>query len=262
MPSLPFFALLTAGACLGAATLAALADLLATRGDRRVAVQSLAGPALLLLAGFLAVEAFRRGGLPTASAADVLAWIALGSVALHLACVGLLKVRALGPFLLPLGAATALAAPLAGDRPWAGSGAGAPWGIVHGITSLAGFLAFALAFAAGALYLVQARRLKADPTRAGRLPSLETLDRINLWGLLLALPCWTTSLVAGALGAQALWGSDWATSPLVLFSTATWLILAGVTAARLTAALRGPKIAVLTLLGFALALAALAGGHR
>ena len=246
------------GILLAAATLAALLDLGSARGDRRVLVQSLSGTALLLLGGFLLAS--WRG---PATTAGVLAWIALGSVVAHLTSIAWLKVRALAPFLLPLAAAASLAAPLAGDRPWASAGpSAAPWARVHGIASLLGFSAFALAFAAGALYLVQARRLKGDPTGAGRLPSLETLDRLNLAGLLLALPCWTAALVAGILSAQASWGGNWMRTPLVLFSTATWAILAAVTAARLTATARGPKIAALSIAAFLLALAALLGGHR
>ncbi len=49
MSPLVQFALVAAAACLTAATLAALADLLSRMGDRRVVVQSLAGMGLVLL---------------------------------------------------------------------------------------------------------------------------------------------------------------------------------------------------------------------
>ncbi len=262
MTPLVQFALVAAAACLTAATLAALVDLLARQGDRRIAVQSLAGTGLVLLAVFLAAEGWRQGRLPNTTQ-DVLAWGAFGSVAVHLACIAGLRIRALGPFLLPVAAACALLAPLAGPRPWATPGAPqGPWGLVHGMAALAGQTAFALAFAAGALYLVQARRLKTDPARISRLPDLETLDRLNLGALLVALPCWTLSLVAGALQAQAAWGSDWMRKPLVLFSAGTWILVAGVTAVRLTATVRGRKIAALSIAAFVLAMAALLWGHR
>ena len=254
--SVPFL-LIASGALLAAATLAALADLLALRGDRRTVVQSLCGTAFLLLGAFLATS-----GTGRTSTAEVLAWIALGSVGAHLLCIAWLKVRALAPFLLPVAAAAALAAPAMLGRPWASAGpASAPWMALHGIAALSGISAFATAFAAGALYLVQDRRLKSDPTRAGRLPSLETLDRINLAAILLALPCWTAALLAGILGAQARWGGGWAHSRLVLFSAATWVILASVAAVRLTAAARGRKIALLSIATFLMALAAMLGGH-
>lgn len=255
-------ALIAAAACLLGATLAALTDLLASKGDRRVAVQGFSGTAMALLCLFLALEWLRMGRLPTGSTAQVLAWIAVGSLAIHLACIASLHIRALGTFLLPIAAACALAAPLAGDHPWAGRiHAGTPWGLIHGLSALAGMTAFAAAFATGALYLIQAARLKTRPLQAGRLPSLDTLDRLNLMSLVTALAAWTLALVAGALQAQASWGPDWASTPLVLVSGATWLTLSGVTAARMTATMRGPKVAWLSVAGFALAVAALIAGH-
>ncbi len=255
MPLLAQGALVVAAACLVAATLAALADLLTVRGDRRVVVQSLAGSGFLLLAVFLGSEALVRGWFPAASAADVLAWVALGSVAGHLACIACFRVRALAPFLLPLAAACALSAAAAGNRPWGStSSVQAPWTLWHGLSALLGEAAFALAFAAGALYLVQAARLKSDPARASRLPSLETLDRLNLWGLLLALPFWTLALVAGVLKAPGF-------TPLVLISACTWMALAWVTAIRLTATARGRKVALLSITTFLLSLAVMFGGH-
>lgn len=260
--SLAPFALVAAAAVLTAATLAALVDFLSRLGDRRVAVQSLAGTGLVLLALFLAAEGQRQGRLPNTTQ-DVLAWVALGSVGVHLAVIAGLGIRALGPFLLPVAAACALLAPLASPHPWATPEVPqGPWGMVHGLAALAGQTAFALAFAAGALYLVQAGRLKTDPARISRLPDLETLDRLNLGALLAALPCWTLALVAGALQAQAIWGTDWMLKPLVLFSGGTWVLVAVVTAVRLTATVRGRKIAALSVAAFALAMTALLWGHR
>ena len=77
-----------------------------------------------------------------------------------------------------------------------------------------------------------------------------------------ALPCWTLALVAGALQAQAVWGTDWTRKPLVLFSGGTWVLVAVVTAVRLTATVRGRKIAALSIAAFVLAMAALLWGHR
>ena len=231
---------------LAAAAALSAADLVAERPGRRIPAGILSAGAAALLALFLGLRRF-----PTATGMDVLAWAALGVAAVHLAC---LKVRALGVFLLPVAAACAVAAPLAGEKPW-GSTDQLLWMRFHGWALLLGQAAFALAFAAGALYLVQHRRLKADPTRSGLLPPLEALDRLNLLGLALALPCWTVSLLAVLLHSRAL-------SPLVLFSGGIWAFLLVLTGLRVAAALRGPRVAALSVAAFLMSLLVFLGGHR
>ncbi len=249
MPLLLWMPPALAAALLAVSTGFSAADLFSQgngAGRRRVA-SFLAGSAAGLLFVFLGMR-----GFPTATGMDVLSWAALGAAGVHLA---FLRVRALGVFLLPVAAACAAAAPLAGERPWGAAGsAQVPWMMFHGIAALLGQAAFALAFASGALYLVQHRRLKADPTRSGLLPSLEVLDRLNLLGLIAALSCWTASLLAAFLHTVT-----W--SPLVLFSGAVWALLAGVTGVRLAAALRGPKVAALSVTAFLMSLLLLLVGH-
>ncbi len=247
-PPMPHVWLLPAlaAALLAAATALSAADLFSERSGRRLPGLILPASAALLLLSFLGLRRF-----PMTTGMDILSWVALGAAGVHLAC---LRVSALGVFLLPVAAACAAAAPLAGETPW-GSPDQTPWMRFHGWAALLGQVAFALAFATGALYLVQHRRLKADPTRSGFLPPLEVLDRLNLLGLLVALPCWTGALLAALLHTRAF-------SPLVLFSGGVWTLLAVLTGVRLAAALRGPRVAILSIAAFLMSLLVFLGGHR
>jgi hypothetical protein len=86
-----------------------------------------------------------------------------------------------GIFLLPLVLAlTVTAALIKGSNSFSDNDASL-WGMMHGLSLLAGTVTMALGFATGIMYLVQSHRLKKKliPRRGMRLPSLEWLQRMS-----------------------------------------------------------------------------------
>jgi ABC-type uncharacterized transport system permease subunit len=96
---------------------------------------------------------------------------------------------AFGVFILPLvlgliGVARFLADP----KPFPREPASQIWGMIHGASLLLATVAMLIGFAAGLMYLGQARRLKnkISPQKGLRLPSLEWLQRTNSRTLIIA----------------------------------------------------------------------------
>lgn len=126
------------------------------------------------------------------------------------------------------------------------------WLAIHTIVAFAGYAAFAVAFSAGVMYLLQERFLKKK--RLGllyrRLPSLETLDDINYRCLTIGFPLLTIAIVTGAIWAESAWGSYWSWDPKETWSLITWFVYAALLHGRLTTGWRGRRAAVLAIIGF------------
>ena len=86
-----------------------------------------------------------------------------------------------GLFLLPLVLALTVTAALIKDSNSFSDNDASLWGMMHGLSLLAGTVTMALGFATGIMYLVQSHRLKKKltPRRGMRLPSLEWLQRMS-----------------------------------------------------------------------------------
>ncbi len=168
------------------------------------------------------------------------------------------KPVAVGAFVLPMVVALTTVAGTSVPR-HAGWGEvwGGPtafWGSVHGVFLLAGAVSTCVAFAAGLMYLVQAKRLKEK--RASRfgfaLPSLEQSERLNRGAITLAFPLLTFGLLIGialtlthAGGPSLTW-----TDPKVISGLAMWLVFAILLHARFRPAMRGRSVMVLTMIAF------------
>src|SRR6185312_1779504 len=102
-------------------------------------------------------------------------------------------------FLLSLSAALAQAAPQFGS-PLLRSG----WIYTHIILILVGYAALFFSFIASVLYLLHERSLKNKKLNgiAGKLPALETIDKIGYRLLLVGFPFMTIGLIAGSVIAQ------------------------------------------------------------
>jgi ABC-type transport system involved in cytochrome c biogenesis permease subunit len=136
------------------------------------------------------------------------------------------------------------------------------WGTVHGVFLLAGAVFACVAFAAGVMYLVQIRRLKAKrPARTGlALPSLEQSERINRGAITIAFPLLTFGLLIGMIlsvtaratspGVLPAHILKW-TDPKVVSALSMWLVFAVLLHARFRPELRGRSVMVLTIVAFA-----------
>lgn len=144
------------------------------------------------------------------------------------------------------------------------------WFPLHTLTSFLGIGAFALAFCAGLLYLVQERMIKAkrlgNPVRS--LPSLEALDRVVHFSLLFGFPLLSVGLLSGYLWARSgLRDFPW-DDPKVLLAVPTWLGYGVLFYWRFKGGWRGRKVALVATLGFLavmftfLGVNLLLGGHH
>lgn len=140
------------------------------------------------------------------------------------------------------------------------------WGMIHGGLLLLAAVGVCVGFVASVMYLVQAHRLKAKVLPDEGLPmlSLERLEAMNRRAIILAFPLLTAGVLVGAAlmvqDSETL--RDW-TDPRVLGAVVLWLVFVLVLYLRYGLHLRGRRLALLTILAFALLLLTLASpSHR
>lgn len=126
------------------------------------------------------------------------------------------------------------------------------WFPLHVITAFLGDAAFALIFCAGIMYLLQEFQIKSK--RAGfffrRLPSLETLDKLNYRLLTIGFPFLTIGIITGSVWASYAWGSYWSWDPKEIWSLITWLLYSTLLHQRLVFGWRGKKAAIMAIICF------------
>lgn len=129
------------------------------------------------------------------------------------------------------------------------------WITLHRTLSILGYAAFAMAFAAAIMYLIQESQLKSKKLGIMyfRMPSLEILDNLNHKAIAIGFPLFTLGFMTGAIWNIQMnqtpffsWGllKTW---PLVI----GWLIYGLVFFGRMLAGLRGKKAAQGSIIGFA-----------
>ncbi len=130
-----------------------------------------------------------------------------------------------------------------------------PWYLLYVVTALAAFGAYTCA-AGGALAYFGARvsvRGRFAGERVSRQRSLIYCRR----ALVIGFPWLSSSMVAGALWTQLAWGSYWTWRPAEAWLLILWLVLTMALHARSMTAWQGKPVALLSLLGFSLALLSL-----
>ena len=160
-------------------------------------------------------------------------------------------------FLLTFASAIAQA-PLVFTNPVLRSG----WVFLHIAMIFTGYAALILSFGASLLYLLQANTLKtklksrSQEGFASRLPALETIDDIGYKSLLLGFPFMTVGLVAGAVIAQAKFGSVYFLDPKIMLSLLMWVVYMVLLYMRWNNGWRGRRAAYLAAFAFIAALGA------
>jgi ABC-type transport system involved in cytochrome c biogenesis permease subunit len=136
--------------------------------------------------------------------------------------------------------------------------------LVHTSCSLLSYVAFLLAFIAGMLFLIQERQLKHKTMGVlfHRLPSLELLDRVNFIALSAGFGLLSLGLLSGVLGSGILLGRWWIGDPKEYLTVGVWGAYCVLWLIRLRAAMRGRRVALLSMLGFTLVLFAALATHR
>ena len=125
----------------------------------------------------------------------------------------------------------------------------------HVLLSSGGMAMLGLAGLAGALFLLEYRRLKGKRrlAAASAWPSLEALDRVNALALAVGFPLLTLGVVSGALWVQADHGTPFTGSTHETWSFLAWLIYAVLTALRFGLGQGARRCAQNAIAGFACA---------
>ncbi len=137
------------------------------------------------------------------------------------------------------------------------------WAWVHHVTSYTSAVAFAVAFAVGSMYLIVHRRLRSKRAPDGpNLGSLERLESLTQTSVTLGFALLSVGVITGVAilvdqGRNTTLGAHWFYSPKVWLAAAGWIVYAVVLHAPINPALRGRRAAILSILGFALMLAAI-----
>lgn len=125
--------------------------------------------------------------------------------------------------------------------------------MIHGIAILLSYAAFFVASAAAALYIIQNSALKTK--RPGiifsRMPGLSILDKLNYRSIGIGLPILTISIFSAFLWAKSVHGTYWwGMNSRHLSSIVLWLVYAVTLHVRLSAKMRGRKVAILSIIAF------------
>lgn len=126
---------------------------------------------------------------------------------------------------------------------------------VHIVTAVLGVALYGIAFGVSLMYLLQEREVKGKRFGAlfSRLPSLDSLDRLNQRLVRAGFVFYTVALIAGTITASAVWKSAWSWDPQQVISVLVWMLYGAMVQLRHTG-WHGRRYAVLTLVGFVLIL--------
>jgi ABC-type uncharacterized transport system permease subunit len=133
------------------------------------------------------------------------------------------------------------------------------WSWMHRVSSYVGAVAFAVAGAMGAIYLINSRRLRSKNTlpQPGNGASLERLEHLTQVSVTLGFALLTVGVLTGVVkiineGGNTTLGANWFWQPKVLLSVAVWVVYALVLHTPINPRLRGRKAATLSVVGFVL----------
>ena len=126
------------------------------------------------------------------------------------------------------------------------------WLPAHVLTTFLGNGIFAVTFMTAIMYLIQENQIKRKHLGSmySRLPSLETLDRINHYSLMWGFCFLTIGMITGSIYAQYALGKYWQWDPKEVWTLITWLFYAVLLHERLTAGWRGRRAAILSIIAF------------
>lgn len=249
--------LLSAVGVFAAGGIFSLTRLWSDRPGLRIAAKACLYTGVLIGIGVLAWHSHgRHSWLPLSDNFDALIWLAL-LLALFVAYTQRTHpLRGLDWFVMPIVVLLLVGAAVFG-RTEPHEYLGTTWSWLHLVTSFGGVLAFAVGGAAGAMYLVANRRLRAKRLMPGAgLGSLERLEHIMLVSVTLGFALLTIGLVTGLVrvlsGPDNVLGADWYRQPKVLLTFVAWVVYALVLHSPINPSFRGRKTALLSVLGFVL----------
>jgi ABC-type transport system involved in cytochrome c biogenesis permease subunit len=210
---------------------------------------------------FLVLELTRGRSEPFSDIHGTLAILSLGVVIGFLVAAARYPIPVLGAFITPVTLLLFLGSGLArgvAQVPPEVRTALLPF---HVTMNVVGIAAFAVAFGASVAYVIQERMLRKK--RLGgvfqRLPSLDVLDGVALRSVTIGFPLLTAGVITGTFWIVRENPGLPAFSSTQVLGLVTWLVFATVLVLRVAAGWRGRRAAVGTIMGFACAMAVLAG---
>lgn len=162
--------------------------------------------------------------------------------------------RAIGPFLIPfviVFSAAGLLVPARAAVP--NPDTHGPIFAVHVTFAMLGYAAFTFSFVLSILYLIQNRQIRRGQIGLlfSRLPPLEVIGRMNRTSVSIGVTALSTSVLFGLIWANRVWVT--VRDPKILFALLT-LALYGFLLWMERRGWKGPRVAVLSILGFGLVL--------
>jgi ABC-type transport system involved in cytochrome c biogenesis permease subunit len=125
------------------------------------------------------------------------------------------------------------------------------WLPVHAVSTFVGISAFGLAFGISLVYLVVRRRLKTKQLKGlGRLPAIETLDRLNTRCIVVGFLALTIGIAAGGLWAVTKATPPTGLGPSVWATLIAWGWYAAAVLVRIVGGWRGRLAAQFSVIGF------------
>ena len=210
----------------------------------------------------IVTQSYAIGHLAVTNSHEALAFFAWILVITYLVVQIHINLRILGSFVSPLAVVFMLTSSLLPEKMVPTTTIfQSIWMVLHVVTLFLANALFALAFSAGIMYLLQERHIKQKNFGFlyPRLPSLERLDNINYFCLIVGFPLMTIGLVAGFAYAGTVWRSPWNWDPKEIFALITWFIYAILLHERLAVGWRGRRAAWLAIFGFSAVLVTFLG---
>ncbi len=249
--SIQFALLILAAVLVACGVICSLARLKWDENDRlRVASKVLmaAGGAMALVV--LIWHSTTRGSwLPVGDNFDALIWLAclLGLFLFYIQ--GRKPLTGLDWFVGPIIVLLLVGSVLFGAREYRPYGHNA-WQWVHRVSAYGGAVAFAIAAAGGAMYVIVSRRLRQKGPPGKSLGSLERLEHLNVVSVTLGFALLTIALITGIVQ----WSSTKQAPPLakLLLALLAWAVYAIVLHAPINPRFRGRRAATLSICGFLL----------
>jgi ABC-type uncharacterized transport system permease subunit len=193
----------------------------------------------------------RRNWLPLADNFDALIWLGLLLALFVLYTQRTHPLRGLDWFVMPIAILLLVLAAVFGRTKPHEYDVRSVWLWTHRVTAYGGAVAFAVAGAVGAMYLIVNQRLRDKSVGPGpNLGSLERLEHLTLASVTLGFALLTVGAVTGIV---RMFAEEKYTPPTkVALALAVWLVYAVVLHSPINPSFRGRRAAVLSVVGFVL----------
>ena len=226
------------------------------RRSFRVASRCCLGLGITASIGVIVWHAAHRGQwVPVGDNFDVLVWLATLLAMFVLYVQRHKTLGALDWFVMPLVIVMLIIAGVFGRTEYHEYHRGVEnaWAWVHRVTAYGGGVAFAIAAASGAMYVIAAGRLRNKQSIGPQFGSLERLEHLTMVSVTLGFALLTIGMVTG--GVTMIADRDAQTPPSkIILAVVVWLVYAVVLHAPINPSFRGRKVAVLSVVGFVLML--------